>query len=68
LSRIGRNKKRSHILFQLSAHNMLNTYICHHLPPTCFGVCTPSSGRPLRYLFKNYMLFAMLLHRLCFKM
>jgi hypothetical protein len=26
-------------LFQLHAHNMLNTYIYHQLPPTCFGVC-----------------------------
>jgi len=26
-------------LFQLNAHNMLKTYIYHHLPPTCFGVC-----------------------------
>jgi hypothetical protein len=26
-------------LFQLHAHNMLNTYIYHHLPPTYFGVC-----------------------------
>jgi hypothetical protein len=26
-------------LFQLNAHNMLNTYIYHLLPPTCFGVC-----------------------------
>jgi len=21
------------------AHNMLNTYIYHQLPPTCIGVC-----------------------------
>ena len=53
-------------LFQLNAHNMLNTYIYHQLPPTCFSV-TPSSGRPLLYLLKNYVLFTML-HRLCFKM
>jgi hypothetical protein len=26
-------------LFQLNAHNLLNTYIYHQLPPTCFGVC-----------------------------
>jgi hypothetical protein len=26
---------------------------------------TPSSGRPLRYLLKNCMLFAVLLHMLC---
>jgi hypothetical protein len=24
---------------QLNAHNILNKYIYHHLPPTCFGVC-----------------------------
>ena len=24
--------------FQLNAHNVLNTYIYHLLPPTCFGV------------------------------
>jgi hypothetical protein len=29
---------------------------------------TPSSGRPFRYLFKSYKLFAKLLHRLCYKM
>jgi hypothetical protein len=26
-------------LFQLHAHDMLNTYIYHQLPPKCFGVC-----------------------------
>jgi len=26
-------------LFQLNAHNKLNTYIYHLLPPTCFSVC-----------------------------
>jgi len=26
-------------LFQLNAHNMINTCGNHHLPPTCFGVC-----------------------------
>ena len=26
-------------LFQLNAHNTLNTYIYHQLPPTCFAVC-----------------------------
>ena len=26
-------------LFQLNADNILNTYIYHLLPPTCFGVC-----------------------------
>jgi len=26
-------------LFQLNAHTMLNTYIYHQLPPTCFGIC-----------------------------
>jgi len=25
--------------FQQNTHNMLNTYIYHKLPPTCFGVC-----------------------------
>jgi len=29
---------QSILLFQLNAHNMLNTYIYHQLPPTCFGV------------------------------
>ena len=44
---------------------MLNTYIYHHLHPTCDCVCyiivrettalfvTSSSGRPLRYLLKS---------------
>jgi len=27
------------VLFQLNAHNMLNTYIYYHLPPTCVSVC-----------------------------
>jgi hypothetical protein len=44
-------------LFQLNAHNTLNTYIYHLLPPTCFGVFTTFSGRPLRYLLENYMFF-----------
>ena len=35
------------------------TYIYYQLLPT------PSSGRPLLYLFQHYMLFAMLLHQLC---
>jgi hypothetical protein len=26
-------------LFQLNAHNMLNTYIYHQIPPSCFSVC-----------------------------
>jgi hypothetical protein len=26
-------------LFQPNAHNMLNTFIYHQLPPKCFGVC-----------------------------
>ena len=30
---------QSLLLFQLNAHNMVNTYIYHQLPPTCFGVC-----------------------------
>jgi len=30
---------RNFLLFQQSAHNMLNTYICHLLPPTCFVFC-----------------------------
>ena len=46
-------------LLQLNAHNLLNTYISHQLPPTCFGVVTPSSGRPMRYFLKNWMLYAM---------
>jgi len=29
---------------------------------------TQSSGRPLRYLLKNYVFFAMLLHMLCYRM
>ena len=29
---------QSLILFQLNAHNMVNTYIYHQLPPTRFGV------------------------------
>jgi len=30
---------RHFFLFRLNAHNILNTYIYQHLPPTCFGVC-----------------------------
>jgi hypothetical protein len=30
---------QSILLFQLNAHNTLNTYIYHQLPPTCFGFC-----------------------------
>ena len=26
-------------LFRINAHNILNTYIYHQSPPTCFGVC-----------------------------
>ena len=26
-------------LFQLNTHSMLNTYVYHQLPPTCFVVC-----------------------------
>jgi hypothetical protein len=38
---------------------------------TCFGVCYTiftSLGRPFCYLLKNCVLFAMLLHRLCYEM
>ena len=55
-------------VFQLNAHNMLNTHIYHQLHPTCSSVFMPPSGRPLHFLLKNCMLFAMLLHRLCYKM
>jgi hypothetical protein len=30
---------QSLLLFQINAHNLLNTYIYHQLPPTCFSVC-----------------------------
>ena len=30
---------QSLLLFHLNAHNMVNTYIYHPLPPTCYGVC-----------------------------
>jgi len=55
-------------LFQLNAHNMLNPYIYHLLPLYVSVFVTPSSGRSLRYLYKNYMLFALFLHMLCYKM
>jgi hypothetical protein len=29
----------NHSLFELNAHNMLNTYIYHQLPPISFCVC-----------------------------
>ena len=29
---------QSLLLFQLNAHNVVNTYIYHQLPPSCFGV------------------------------
>jgi len=34
---------------------MLNKYIYHQLPPTRSVFVTPSSGRPLSYLLKNYI-------------
>ena len=35
---------------------MLSTYMYHQLPPIYVGVRSTSSGRPLPYLLKNYML------------
>jgi len=43
---------------------MLNTYIYHQLPPTCFGVCYTIFSDTIALLLKNYVLFAMLLYRL----
>jgi len=61
--------KQLFVLFQLNAHNMLNTCIYHQLPPTYFGFVTSSSGRPLSYFpQKNCTLFAMLLRGLYHKM
>jgi hypothetical protein len=59
-----------YFLFQLNVHNMLNTQIhtfiiCNLLHVSVF--VTPSSVRPLHYLLKNCMLFAMLLQRLCYR-
>jgi len=45
-------------LFQLSARNMLNTCIHHHLPPTCFGVC-------YTIFRKTIVLFAQKLYAFC---
>jgi len=39
-NKMNQNQRRIHqslLLFQLNAHNMINTYIYHLLPPTCFG-------------------------------
>ena len=43
--------------------HIFNTYYRLHVSM----FVTPSSGRPMRYLLKSYKLFAMLLHRLCYK-
>jgi hypothetical protein len=47
---------------------MLNTYTYHQLPPERSVFVTLSSQKLLSYLPKHYILFAMLLHSLCFKM
>jgi len=36
--------------FQLNAHNTLNTYIYHQLPPTCFGVCYTNFRQTIAFL------------------
>jgi hypothetical protein len=41
------------ILFQINAHNILSTYICHNCLLHVSVFVTPSSGRPLRYFLKN---------------
>ena len=55
-------------LFQLNSYNTL--YICIYITNYLLHVSvfvTPSSGIPLRFLLKNCMFFAMLLHRLCYE-
>ena len=50
----------SFFLFQLNAHNMLNTYIYQILPPTRFGVCYT--------IFRETIaLFVQELYAFCFK-
>jgi hypothetical protein len=48
----------SFLLFKLNAHTMLNTYIYHQLPPTCFAVYYT--------IFRE--IFSALLRRLCYGM
>jgi hypothetical protein len=43
---------------------MLNTYIYHHLPPTCFGVCYTIFMEIIALLSHELYVFAMLLRRL----
>jgi hypothetical protein len=45
---------------EIALHILIISYL---LPLSVF--VTPSSGRPLPYLLKNYMLIAILLYRLC---
>ena len=46
---------------------MLKTYIDHLLPPTKCGVCYTIFRETIALMLKNCMLFAVLLHRLCYK-
>jgi len=58
-------------LFPINAHNMLNTYTCIFITNNLLHISmfvTPSSVRPLRYVIKNYTLFAILFDMLCYKM
>ena len=46
---------------------MLNTYIYHQLPPTCFGVCYSIFRETITVRVYRLSAFEMLLHRLCCK-
>ena len=44
-------------LFKLNTHNMLNTYIYHELPPTCFGICYTIFGETIVLLAHELHVF-----------
>jgi hypothetical protein len=60
--------RQSLLLFQLNLHNVLHTHIYHQLPSTCFIVCYTNFRETIVFLAQIYMLFTVLLHRLCYKM
>jgi hypothetical protein len=53
-------------LLQLNSHNMTNTYIYHHLPPTCFRACytisreTTALHAQTPYAFCNVVMYVVL--------
>ena len=54
------------LLFELNAHNVLNTYIYRLLPPTCLGFCYTIFRETIAlFAQKLCAFFAILLHWLC---